>query len=876
MQTQWSNDHADMWSAMLKAMTPEMRASLATGALTGRGAFPSRAKIRERLKDPGLWDPGGERQLRAVIDLARASDDAEFVFEQSKLRRAFEKEHLKGLVRWFGLYDETAKPPRVAFKPEDLKPLGFGWELLRFTGLDTIARFIYFGGEVIWFHQISLGYSIKATNLDLQELQWAMGGDLGPATLSRDAKSGASLPPTPAPEESHQAANRVTFALDQGIGAFTLSVPELRLERVNIVKPGATYRTSTVVLKGLNVKASFADAGYKEHRPLGVELGTERLDIDDLVLADSWVPGGAAAAGHIQTHPFHLKAGATGTENLDANRPREGALPIPIVGPLLNTFANIVALKGGIPFSPTLIDLAMYAPPLNVNLFSGGLLAKAGNWAVNEGIETAADKAVPTPKPLDYLWGLATDGVFRPPRSVGDRVEDAARMMRAFDVSFDELAIDGLTVGADTQLSNIVLKDVSLSVNTRGRLDQLRLLRTSLQTSLDKTQDDKEKAALQARLSEVDAQLKTALDTSSKDGFEAQRARLLELEEKDRWNPGSLTPQEAAQLRQLSELIGRDTSFKLHIGQIDVGAVSGKVAAGGASVTGINLEGSVPLDLGSYYDDASLAQRFIAGAATAKSTGQLASGATLALTIDSAKVLPTKDGPALVIYADSVPPWSDLMSRLASLPSGADPRLRQRLFDALEVVEKLDEVRKTAGYNPTQAQQDEIRRLTDRARAILGSSVGSIDLGRIEGGLDASGRLAVAARGFTVTDITTDKLAVTKITGTVGFGVAGIPSLTGDPSSLAKPSALEQAKKTLGLHLDLDVTATGVGLERGKVDTATISGLSGDLRMPDADTYALDNVVAKTLSVEGVDIGPDSSRIKAGRRASKGSAWEPP
>ncbi len=875
MQTQWSSDHPDMWSAMLKAMTPEMRASLATSALTGRGAFPGREKIRERLKDPALWEPGSERQLRAVMDLARASDDADFVFEQSRLRRAFDKDHLKGLVRWFSLYDPNASPPRTAFKPEDIKPLGFGSELVRFTGLDTIVRFIYFGGELIWLHQIGLGYTIKLTNVDLQELQWAMGGDLGPAAVSRDAKSGASLPATPAREDGHQAANRVTLELDQGIGAFRLAVPELRLERVNIVKPGATYRTSTIVMKGLNIKAAFGDAGYKKYKPLGVDLGTERLDIDDLVLADSSVPAGAAAAGHVQTHPFHLRASATGTENLDkdlgANVPREGSvLPIWGIGPLLSTFANIVALKGGIPFSPTLIDLALYAPPLNVNLFTGGALAKAGNWAVNEGIELAADKAVPTPKPLDYLWGYATDGVFRPPRSVADRVQDAARMMRAFDVSFDELAIDGLTVGADTQLSNIVMKDVSLSLNTRGKLDQLRLLQTSLKTSLAKTQDDNEKAALQARLSQVDAELKTALEETGKDNFQKQRSRLLELEEKDRWHPGSLTKEESAELRRLSELIGHDTSFKAHIGSIEVGAISGKVAAGGASITGINLEGSVPVDLGGYYDDRSIAQRFVAGAATTKQTGQLAAGATLSLTIDSAKVTPTKDGPALVIAADTVPPSFDLMSRLSSLPADADPRLRQRLFDALEVVEKLEQVRTAAGFNPTPAQQDEIRTLTDKARAILGTSVGSIDLGRIEGGLDAAGRLTVAAKGFTVADIRTDTLAVTKVTGTVGFGLSGLPGLTGDISSIAKPAGLDQAKKALGLHLDLDVTAEGIGLERGKLDKATIAGLSGDLRMPDPGTYVLDNVAAKSLSVEGVNIGPDSSRIKAGKASVDG------
>ena len=198
------------------------------------------------------------------------------------------------------------------------------------------------------------GYSVQVKEFDLNWAQWAMGGDLGGARLQDDPPPPKyKVAGAPPPVKS----NRLSMEADLGTGAVRIRLPQLKLASTNFMRGGASYRSGAVQIDNLRVTASFSDRHYRE--PVGAEIDADNVDIKDLVLADASLPSGAWALAHINTQPLHVKAGAQGDEDLHARAPRTGTLPIPVFGPIFQALANVVAIKGGIPGSPTIVDLLL-------------------------------------------------------------------------------------------------------------------------------------------------------------------------------------------------------------------------------------------------------------------------------------------------------------------------------------------------------------------------------------------------------------------------------------------------------------------------------------------------------------------------------------
>ena len=478
------------------------------------------------------------------------------------------------------------------------------------------------------------------------------------------------------------------------------------------------------------------------------------------------------------------------------------------------------------------------------------------SFVASEAISIPANALVPTPAPLDYVWGLATDGVLRPPRTVTERVKDATAMLRSFHVHFDTLHVDGLTMGAGTQVSSLVLRDVDLGVGL-SRPAYLRQLVRSLQKAEGAMADGPDREATRKRIADVNRELKGA---EGKPGLEELEAELEKLERKDRWEAGSLSAHERARLVELSDLLRGDAGATLDIGAIEVGRVSGAVQAEGATVKGIHLEGRLPIGPSGYYADEDLVSRFVAGGRAAPTVAELATKSDVHLTIKSTELRPGVDGrPSLRILAEKVPAAADLNARIAALSPQVDAGLRARLVQARDIVVELEalQARKDAKTPPI---ADQITEKTNRARELLGVSVDTLELGPITGGLDPGGALTATIHGIDAKGITGDGFAIRHVSGDLTLGVGGLGALDLGVSSLGSASGRAKARDALTGRFGLDAKIEGISTEVGDIGEVSISGLAGDVSML-ADGYAVKHLRATRLAARGLNLGVASAHV---------------
>ena len=659
-QQRFGADHPSAWGKMEFLLTPQMRQNDSNQALTGRDGFPTLDQLHKRLMDKSLWTAGRVMQLRALIDLAYASDDREFVFEQSRKFAAYNITGLLPLVRAFNLFE-----PGKTFEhaPMDTP-----------NGLQVLGRVITEFGKMSlvlldWGLQLlssSLGHTMHVA-LDLDEVQWAMGSDVygaefdtarkptpprpagSPPPISSAMGAGPNPKAQPQPQDN---TNRILIDLDPGTGAFRIRLPELRLNRLNLSTPGSSYRTGAIELRGLEIIGSISDTHYRE--PSGVEVSLASADVQDLVVGS---PGGAFALADVLASALKFKAGQTGQEDLKGDPPRPGTINVLIFGPLLQALENLTALGGGIPGDFTLLDFALMPLTAGMSLPASELLSHT------------VDFAVPTPKPGDYLYGMISDGAFRPPRGVADRAKDAVGMLRSMQVSLNRLTITGASFGADTQGASIVLADLSAGLATstpaylRAQIASLTRRIALLQPGPEHDAAVAEQAVLQAKL----------------DAMRGDETRLHDLEAKDRWINGSLSDPERAELVRLNKELRSDVGVVLDVGSLTVGETTGRMEIAGAKVGRTHLEARLPAEAmpalsGAYLDDKSLVQSFTAaGDAKPVSPAKIAAATDLKLTVAGAELLPNPSGgPMIRINGDNGSTWQAKTAKVGAITADID------------------------------------------------------------------------------------------------------------------------------------------------------------------------------------------------------------
>ncbi|HEX8082163.1 MAG TPA: hypothetical protein VF557_18270 [Jatrophihabitans sp.] len=871
-QQRFTIENPSVWTVLWAGLTADMRRALPTTLATGRDErLPTRESIRDRLGDERLWTEALADELRALINLAYAADDKAWVFEKSKQLRADLRAKgsplLTAVVTDLKLYSEADK--RTAYLPErtaSSRAPVWGY------ALGVVGRAL---GILLydWLIEDSISLSGKTmhlTGFDLGDLQTILGGDLQGVTLG----------------ESKNGANKIDVDTTFEAGFIVnLDLKDLQLQGVNIVGPGTSFRSGPVSVKGLKASAGFSDRGY--HDPAYILVSLDSLALRDLVLIDPTLPfSGAWAIARLALQRLDFRATQDGSDDLKGKLGQQlpkGTMPIPIFGPLFQLLKNIVALKGSIPGDFTLLDYALL--PANLP------------FPISTMVSASANALLPTPTPATYLWGLASDGVLRPPYSAAQRMKDAAGMLRAFNVSFQSLAVEGISIGSGQQIKSLTLTDVNLSVGQslpaylNGALATLRLAKGKLPPDSPQHKDlDVRIAALETQIAAVQAsphikelRAKRAKDPDSlteaeraelalADKSTADEERLRALEGKDRWNPGSLSEDERRQLVELIRRLRSDVGVSAEIGSITLGQLSGDIQAAGVTLKGIHARAKLP-NVGilpyapGYLDDKSLVEQFMAGGPKIPSVGELAKGSEFSLTVDSTEMLSTDPSqPAIILKADTLPKAADVQAQLAALPEieGNKP-IRTRLAQALDVLVALERARGVAALGATEqaraAAAQRVRELTDDARRLLGIEIGGLKFGRITGELDPkTGAISVVVHDTEATGLAGPGFAVDSLKGSLRLSL-GAGDVTARPDQLkgVDPATLvTQLKPGLGLS---GVVATGIHLPQGSIGKATIGTLSGSLQATEKG-YRIPDLYLDHLEIDDISMGKDGDGIK--------------
>lgn len=842
-QEQVSRENPEMWSTFWDGLTDDMRRQLPSTLATGRDVrLPTRESLRERLSDERLWTEANAPVLRALLDLAVAADDRLWVFQLSQRLRVDLKlqnaPQLTVILRDFELYNEADK--RTVFRPRAIEssrlPVAFGTLGVLARGLGLLVY------DYLFTDTISLsGKTMHLKAFDLGDAQWAMGGDLGGGVTLGSSAGGA---------------NHITVDATFASGFMVnLDLPKLNVAGVNFVLPGKTYKSGPITIEGLKVSASFSDRGYTKPGYIAAKL--ESLNVRDLVLINPALPlSGAWAVADLGLKKLGFNATPDGASdpsmNIGGELPK-GTIPIPVFGPLFQMLANLVALQGAIPGDFTLLDYATL--PISMPFGVGTAASQVYN------------RAIPTPMPLTNLWGLASDGVLRPPYSAAQRIKDSTAMLRAFNVAFDRLEVKGITIGAGQQIGSFVLSDVNLTIG-QSLPAYLRAALATVKTARGKAKAGTPQAIdLEQREHTLQAQLDAALGADA-----ADEKRLQELEGKDRWHPGSLKRDERADLVRLTKKLRADVGVVAEIGSITLGPLTGTIEAPGVTLKGIHARAKLP-NVGilpytpGYLDDKSLVDQFVSGGPTVPTIGELAKSSEFHLEIDETTLTGTaKDQPAIVLKADKIPSVNALQTEIDALPpiEGNRP-LRDRLGLALAAVVALEAAQTKAKDAPTSAERlaaaREVRVLTDKAKRFLGTEVGGLKFGRITGDLDPSGKLAISLNDVEATGIAGRGFVIDQANGTISVGLSAgsLDARIDQVGKLAPDTLVSTLKPSFGLS---GLTVSGIHLPGGSIGRVALGTLSGSLETT-PNGYRMPDLVVEHLEVSQVAMGQAGDGIFA-------------
>jgi Domain of unknown function (DUF4157) len=235
--------------------------------------------VRRQLNEETLWRASRMGQLRALVGLAIALGDGRTPFECSRRFEAYRDASLQELVARFSLYDPRAN--RTVYEERTLENLGIGGEgpfaygKLIF-GLIWVAIRDAFAGDFA----LRLDGTIRHDDFDLNELGDLLGGQVGGARFA-ERRGGVS-----------ERANLVGLEFDQRNNTLHLSIPELAIDGLGILRETWVANVGRIRATGLVVDATFETHNLRH--PRQVQLRMDHAGLDDILYTTPTKVHGAA------------------------------------------------------------------------------------------------------------------------------------------------------------------------------------------------------------------------------------------------------------------------------------------------------------------------------------------------------------------------------------------------------------------------------------------------------------------------------------------------------------------------------------------------------------------------------------------------------
>ncbi|HET9442207.1 MAG TPA: DUF4157 domain-containing protein, partial [Acidimicrobiales bacterium] len=318
-------------------MSADIRTWSGTNLLDATTATARLEEVRAQLARDDLWVASRAGQLRALVGLAVALGDRRTPFERSRAVEAFRDPSLREIVRDFRLYDPGAN--RTGYVEERLENTPwynegpFYWSTL-IGGFIWVALRDAFAGQ---FAFDLFNGRIGHREFDLGEMADLLGGHAGGARFAqrRDTERGRERNP-----DVTERANRAGLTYDQRENTLHVSIPELALEGLGILRTGWAASTGAIRVEGLTIDATF-DTSNLRH-PRTVELGVPSASIADVLVT---TPQSALAVARVGLSGLHV-AGAASTVEEHATTGRGAWTYIPVLGPMIEWVYLLVQALG--------------------------------------------------------------------------------------------------------------------------------------------------------------------------------------------------------------------------------------------------------------------------------------------------------------------------------------------------------------------------------------------------------------------------------------------------------------------------------------------------------------------------------------------------
>lgn len=276
-----------------------VRKGMAANDYTGGADGGDLRSIKAQLLDDAVWHPSATQgnhigRLRQLILMARAADEARWVFDQSKDRygndplfpgQYADQDFFQRVIDPFKLYiprgfrspDRVSYPARETYVPEVTEGHAFGTDNFLYQtvlrGLMLLGGSLFRKGSRLQVFRESIG----GEGMNFADIAAMTGGSLmGAEFVDIDETKGA--------QRAALLDNSVRWDLDHGI--IEMRAARLDIKAINYPMPNMKVQTSGVRVEGLHLHMEYPDT-QSASNITSLRLRVDSLELDDVMVVKS-------------------------------------------------------------------------------------------------------------------------------------------------------------------------------------------------------------------------------------------------------------------------------------------------------------------------------------------------------------------------------------------------------------------------------------------------------------------------------------------------------------------------------------------------------------------------------------------------------------